>query len=48
MEQKTEQEGFWNDRQSAEKLLKEISENKQLDSSVETIKTKITDNLELL
>ena len=48
MEQKTEQEGFWNDRQSAEKLLKEISEKKQLVSSVETIKTKITDNLELL
>ena len=48
LEQKTEQDGFWNDRQNAEKILKEISEKKQLVSSIEVIKTKITDNLELL
>ena len=48
LEQKTEQDGFWNDRQNAEKILKEISEKKQLVSSIEVIKVKITDNLELL
>ncbi len=48
LQQKTEQEGFWNDRQNAEKILKEINDKKQLVSSIEEIKTKITDNIELL
>ena len=48
LEQKTEQEGFWNDRQSAEKLLKEINDEKQLVTSIEEMKIKINDNLELL
>ena len=48
LQQKTEQDGFWNDRQNAEKILKEINDKKQLVSSVEEIKIKINDNIELL
>ncbi len=48
LQKQTEQEGFWNDRQSAEKLLKAINEKKSVVSQVETLKIKIQDNLELL
>lgn len=48
LEQKTEQEGFWNDRQAAEKLLKEINGKKGLIATIEDLQTKINDNLELL
>lgn len=48
LEQKTEQEGFWNDRQTAEKILKEVNDKKNLVSSIENLYTRINDNLELL
>lgn len=48
LQQKTEQEGFWNDRQTAEKLLKEINDKKNLVSSIEDLQVRINDNLELL
>ena len=46
--QKTEAETFWNDRQSAEKTLKELNEKKTLVSTIEDLKERINDNLELL
>ena len=48
LQQKTEQDGFWNDRQTAEKILKEINEKKSLITTIEELKTRIKDNLELL
>lgn len=45
---KTEEPNFWNDRQTAEKLLKEINEKKNLISTLETLKNEISSNLELL
>ena len=47
-QQKIEQEGFWDDRQKAEKLFKEMNEKKALITSIEDLKIKINDNLELL
>lgn len=44
----TEDPNFWNDRQKAENLLKEINEKKNLISSIETLKKEIVSNQELL
>ena len=44
----TEQEGFWNDREQAENILREMNEKKSLVDQVEGMKSKINDNIELL
>lgn len=48
LQKQTEEPNFWDDRQIAEKVLKEINEKKNLVSSIDDLKKKITDNLELL
>ena len=48
LEKETENINFWNDRQNAEKIIKEINEKKSVISSIENVKNKISDNLELL
>ena len=48
MQKQTEQESFWNNREFAEKILKEINEKKSVITQLQTIKSKITDDLELL
>lgn len=48
LQKQTEELSFWDDRQTAEKVLKEINEKKNLITSIVNIKNKITDNLELL
>lgn len=48
LQTKTEEPTFWDDRINAEKILKQINEEKELVSSLETLKEKIQDNIELL
>ena len=44
----TEQDGFWNDRENAENILKDINDKKTLVDKVEGMKNKINDSIELL
>ncbi|MBO5121081.1 MAG: peptide chain release factor 2 [Bacilli bacterium] len=48
LQKTTEQQDFWNDREQAEKVLKELNEKKSTVSDLDNIKEKITDNIELL
>ncbi len=48
LQQQTEVDGFWNDRQSAEKILKELNDKKSLIQTIEQLKNRIHDNIELL
>ena len=48
LQSQTEQEGFWNDREQAENILREMNEKKSLVDQVEGMKSKINDNIELL
>ena len=48
LEKETEKQDFWNDRETAEKILKEINEKKSLISDIEHLKVQLNDNLELL
>lgn len=47
LEEKTTQEGFWNDRRGSEKIIKEINEIKSLFSTLETIET-LYDEIKIL
>lgn len=48
LEEKTKEANFWNDRQTAELIIKEITEKKSIVSTIEDLKKEIIDNLELL
>ena len=41
LQSQTEQEGFWNDREQAENILREMNEKKSLVDQVEGMKSKI-------
>ncbi len=45
---KTEENNFWNDREKAEEVLKELNDEKNLVDKIETKKIEIEDNLDLL
>lgn len=44
----TEDINFWNDRQNAENVIKELNERKDLINSIEVIKNSIIDNIEII
>ena len=48
LEQETSKENFWNDREQAEKIIKELNETKETVNSIENLIKKINDNLELI
>ena len=48
IQKKTEEPDFWNNRQVAEQVIKDISDRKSLITSIEELKEKISNNLELL
>ena len=48
IQKKTEEPDFWNNRQVAEQVIKDISDRKNLITSIEQLKEKISNNLELL
>ena len=48
LEEQTTLENFWNNRSTAEEILKEITELKNLVSQISRLKTQIEDNVELI
>ena len=48
LEEKTKQADFWNDRQQAEKIIKELNDEKSTVDSIEQVLTKVKDDLELV
>ena len=48
LEEKTKQVDFWNDRQQAEKIIKELNDEKSTVDSIEQVLTKVKDDLELV
>ena len=48
LEQEISKENFWNDREQAEKIIKELNETKETVNSIENLIKKINDNLELI
>ena len=48
LEEKTKQANFWNDRQQAEKIIKELNDEKSTVDSIEQVLTKVKDDLELV
>jgi len=48
LEEKTNNLSFWNDREEAEKVIKELNNKKDLVNKINTLKEKITDNLGLI
>ena len=48
LEQEISKENFWNDREQAEKIIKELNETKENVNSIENLIKKINDNLELI
>ena len=48
LEEQTKDTNFWNDRLNAEKVIKELNDEKNMVNSVEQLLTKVTDNLELI
>ena len=48
LENKTNEQSFWNDRESAENIIKELNEKKSLVEKITNLKNKITDNLGLI
>lgn len=48
LDEKTKEPNFWGDRQTAEQVIKEITEKKSTVGTIEDLKKEITDNLELL
>ena len=48
LEEKTKQSDFWNDRQQAEKIIKELNDEKSTVDSIEQVLTKVKDDLELV
>lgn len=48
LEEQTTLENFWNNRSTAEEILKEITELKNLVSQISRLKTQIEDNIELI
>jgi len=48
LSQKTEDPSFWNDRQTAESIIKQLNEKKELVNSIESKQEEISSSLELL
>ena len=48
LSQKTEDSSFWNDRQTAESIIKQLNEKKELVNSIESKQEEISSSLELL
>ncbi len=48
LQKETEKQDFWNDRENAEKIIKELNSKKELVDYIEKIKQEIIDNKELL
>ena len=48
LQKKTEDINFWNDRNNAEQIIKEITDKKSTVSIIEDLKLKISDNLEII
>ncbi len=48
LQKKTENTDFWNDRNSAEQVIKEITDKKGTVSIIEDLKVKVKDNLEII
>ena len=48
LQKETEKVDFWNDRESAEKVIKELNDKKDLIKSIEDIQKEIADNKDLL
>ena len=48
LQKKTEDVNFWNDRNNAEQIIKEITDKKSTVSIIEDLKLKISDNLEII
>ncbi|MBQ6538802.1 MAG: peptide chain release factor 2 [Bacilli bacterium] len=48
LSKETEKPDFWNDREEAETIIKELNDKKEVVENIKELKTKLTDNLELL
>lgn len=48
LQKKTEEPNFWNDRIGSEQVIKEITDKKNTVTKIESLKTKLQDNLDIL